>query len=36
MVKELGKDNIDHIMALADDDDDIDEFINQLKEEKMY
>ena len=23
-------------MALADDDDDIDDFINQMKEEKMY
>ena len=27
-VKELGKDNIEHLMALADDDDELDSFMN--------
>ena len=35
-VKELGKDNIEQLMALADDDDELDMFMNQMKEEKMY
>jgi hypothetical protein len=28
MVKELGKDNIEQLMALADDDDELDSFMN--------
>jgi hypothetical protein len=35
-VKELGKDNIEQLMALADDDDELDMFMNQMKEEKMF
>ena len=37
MVKDLkSTDNIDDLMALADDDDELDLFMNQMKEEKMF
>lgn len=36
MVNEMGKDNIEALMALADDDDELDEFMNQMKDEKIF
>ena len=36
MVKDCGKANVEQLMAIADDDDELDLFINQMKDEKMF